>query len=191
MTSMNETNKPVQFEELANGLIELGGDGHPSEIHGYLCGLLCAGSRPSLKSWLVQVAEQLGDKTLDKQSEQLLTQLFNTTLEQLESGSLAATMLVPDDDDALELRTESLGVWCQTFISGFGQGLKKQDVSKMVEEVLRDFAEISLIEAAESTEDSEKLYMEVSEFVRMAWLSTFAEVNGLPEAKSDKGGTLH
>lgn len=194
MTAVNETVESVMFDELAECLTELGGEGHPSEIHGFLCGLLTAGSRLAGSNWLTQIAEQLGDKTLDQKSEDVLSRLFNNTLNGLEAGDFSVSMLLPDDDEALELRTESLGIWCQSFISGFGQGLGKCDVSEMVEEVLKDFAEISMIEATESSEESEKLYVEVSEYVRMAWLNTFTEVNAQPEqkaAQSDKGKTLH
>ena len=194
MTTVNETVGPILFDELADRLTELGGEGHPSEIHGFLCGLLTAGSKPAPRKWLEQVAEQLGDKTLDSRSEDVLNRLFNNTLNALEAGDFSISMLLPDDEDALEQRTESLGIWCQSFISGFGQGLGKRDVAEVVEEVLKDFAEISMIEATESNDESEKLYMEVSEYVRMAWLNTFIEVNAKPEqneSKSDKGKTLH
>ncbi len=67
----------------------------------------------------------------------------------------------------------------------------------MVEEVLRDFAEISLIETADESDETERLYIEVSEFVRLAWLNIVAEVCGLPETSSNEAGkqetpnTLH
>lgn len=164
---------PVSFDELADRLADLS---HPSEIHGYLCGLLSAGAQPDVQQWLKQLAEQKGDESFDETTLQLLSQLFLNTRHDLESGSLSATILLPDDEEGLGIRTESLGLWCQSFISGFGQGLESQQVSEMVEEVLRDFAEISLIETAEENEESEKLYVEVSEFVRLAWLNVFAEV---------------
>ena len=173
---------PVSFDELAS---HLAGQGHPSEVHGYLCGLFSAGAQPGVQPWLAQLAEQMGDQSFDEPTRQLLSQLFLHTQNELNAGSLAATLLLPDDDEALGLRTESLGIWCQSFVSGFGQGLQSRQVSEMVEEVLRDFAEISLIETAQESEESEKLYVEVSEFVRLAWLNVYAEVCGLPELSSD------
>ncbi|WP_066017074.1 UPF0149 family protein [Endozoicomonas atrinae] len=186
----------VSFDELAAQLAE---QSHPSEIHGYLCGLLSAGAHPDVQQWLGQLAEQMGDNSFDEHTKQLLSQLFLHTQDELTSGSLSATLFLPGDDESLGLRTQSLGVWCQSFISGFGQGLESRKVSDMVEEVLRDFAEISLIETAEENEESEKLYIEVSEFVRLAWLNVYAEVCGLPEGSSgdDRSGkkgaskTLH
>ena len=195
MTSTTETIKPVLFDELADCLTELGGDGHPSEIHGYLSGLFSSGSEPSEKKWLAQVAEQLGDKTLNAHSEEVLVRVYAGTQQQLESSEFSIQMLLPDDEESLAARTESLGIWCQSFISGFGQGLGKQDVSEVIEEILRDFAEISMIEPSEDSEESEKLYMEVSEFVRMAWLTVYTEVAGKPSPKQGSvlasGGTLH
>ncbi|USE37232.1 UPF0149 family protein [Endozoicomonas sp. SCSIO W0465] len=172
---------PVSFDELADLLAE---QSHPSEVHGYLCGLLSAGAHPDVKQWLEQLAEQIGDQSFDEHTKQLLSQLFWHTQDELSSGSLSVTLFLPGDDESLALRTQSMGLWCQSFISGFGQGLESRKVSEMVEEVLRDFAEISLIETAEENDESEKLYVEVSEFVRLAWLNVYAEVCGLPEDSS-------
>ena len=179
---------PISFDELTS---HLAGQSHPSEIHGYLCGLFSAGVQPGVEQWLAQLAEQLGDKSIDEPAKQLLSRLFVQTQNALDSGSLSAALLLPDDEEALGLRTESLGIWCQSFISGFGQGLESQQVSEMVEEVLRDFAEISLIETAQEGEESEKLYVEVSEFVRLAWLNVYAEVCGLPELADDDESSGH
>lgn len=195
MTSTNETLEPVLFDELADCLTELGGDGHPSEIHGYLSGLFSASSAPSVKKWLAQMMEQLGDKTLNAHCEEVFTRLYSITEQQLDEGQFCIQMLLPDDEESLAARTESLGVWCQSFISGFGQGLGKKDVGEVVEEILGDFAEISMIEPSEDSEESEKLYMEISEFVRMAWLTIYTEVckkSGPKQASAPAGGsTLH
>lgn len=168
---------PVSFDELAERLAD---HSHPSEIHGYLSGLLSAGAHPEVQQWLQQLAKHIGDKPFDEPTVQLLSRLFLHTLGELESGNLSATLLLPDDDETLGLRTQAIGIWCQSFISGFGQGLGSHQVSEMVEEVLRDFAEISLIETAEESDESEKLYIEVSEFVRLAWLNVYAEVCDVP-----------
>ncbi len=116
----------VSFDELADRLADQGGLSHPSEVHGYLCGLLSAGSQLSAQQWLQHLQEQMGDKTFDEPTAQLLSQLFAYTRSELESGSLSVTLFLPDDDEALGLRTEALGIWCQSFISGFGQGLENR-----------------------------------------------------------------
>ena len=194
MTSVTELAEPVAFDELADRMVELGSDGHPAEIHGYISGVLSAGGRPEVKKWLEQIAEQIGDKKLDDAMTRVLTRLYDNTLQQLEASDFSIQLLLPDDDESLAQRTESLGVWCQSFISGFGQGLSQQNVSEMVEDVLKDFAEISLIEATEEDEESEKLYMEISEFVRIAWLAVFNDIHDRPESNTEqagKGSTLH
>ncbi|OED42124.1 hypothetical protein ACH42_12470 [Endozoicomonas sp. (ex Bugula neritina AB1)] len=194
MTLATESIVPVAFDELADRMVELGGDGHPAEIHGYISGVLSAGGRPVMKTWLEQVAEQMGDKTLNDAMTEVLTRLYKSTLQQLEAGDFSIQVLLPDDDESLAQRTESLGTWCQSFISGFGQGLSQQNVSDMVEDVLKDFAEISLIEATEENEESEKLFVEVSEFVRMAWLAVFNDLHDKSEDDSStagKGSTIH
>ena len=184
MTFSPQTPVPVLFDELAQQLANW--HLHPSELHGYLCGLLSAASRIGEQQWLGQVADQVGEKSLDDATRQLLSQLFAYTQSELESGALSVTMLVPDDNERLCLRTEALGIWCQSFLSGFGQGLEGRKVSEMVEEVLRDFAQISLIEATEESEESEHLYMEVYEFVRLAWLNVAAEVASMTKKSKAK-----
>ena len=168
-----ELPEPVSYDDLAN---QLSGRINPAEIHGYLSGLLSAGQVPNERQWLNQLEEQVGDEGFDDGVRQLLCQLFSRTRRELESGDLGAELLLPDDDEALKLRTEALGIWCQSFISGFGQGLQDAQVSEMVGEVLRDLTEISLIEASGEDDESERLFMEVSEFVRLAWLNVYAEV---------------
>ena len=176
----------VTYDELAN---QLAGRIHPSEIHGYLCGLLSGGQVLNERQWLNQLEEQMGDDGFDDAVRQLLGQLFTRTQSELESGSFVAELLLPDDDDALDIRTEALGIWCQSFISGFGQGLQGALVSEMAEEVLRDLAEIALIEAADEGDESERLFIEVSEFVRLAWLNVYAEVGAGGQASEGPSGT--
>ncbi len=186
MTTFSLQGIPVLFDELADQLVSLGGDGHPSEIHGFLAGLFSAGSPPTCNQWQAQLAEQWGDKTINDSLAEMLTRLYSTMLGELENGDFSLQLLLPDDEDELAQRTEALGIWCQSFISGFGQGLQKQEVGDVVEDVLRDFGEISLIEAADDSEESEKLFMEVSEFVRMAWLTVYTDIHGRSENNSSK-----
>lgn len=182
--SFGESTASVSFNELSNQLLTLGEHFHPSEIHGNLCGLISSGGRPELQHWLRQLEEQLGgDKPFDEKAQQLLSQMYTNTIDDLESGNLATAIMLPEDDKTLVRRTEALGIWCQSFISGFGQGLGKKDVSEMVEEVLKDLAEISMIETDEEGEESEKLFVEVSEFVRLAWLNVFIEVCIQPDSQ--------
>ncbi len=166
---------PVRYDDLAS---QLAGRINPAEIHGYLCGLLSAGQVPGERQWLNQLGEQMGEGGIDDVLRQLLCQLLARTQHELESGDLGAPLLLPDDDETLEFRTEALGIWCQSFISGFGQGFQGIQVSDMAEEVLRDLGEISLIEASGEGDESERLFVEVSEFVRLAWLNVYAEMHG-------------
>ncbi|WP_257266975.1 YecA family protein [Endozoicomonas sp. ONNA2] len=89
---------PISFDELTS---HLAGLSHPSEIHGYLCGLFSAGVQPGVEQWLAQLAEQLGDKSIDEPAKQLLSRLFVQTQNALDSGSLSAALLLPDDEEAL------------------------------------------------------------------------------------------
>ena len=184
---------PVLFDELADKLVEMGGGSHPSELHGLLCGLFSGGNRPGVEAWFRQVSSLLGDETLDSTSEDLLSRMYHRTLQQLAETDFAIQLLLPDDDESLEQRAEALGTWCSGFLSGFGEGATGKALGENVEAVLRDFAEIAQIQdAIDDSEESEKDFMEVSEYVRMALLTVFAEINQEQGATENKEqATLH
>ncbi|MGI9274417.1 MAG: UPF0149 family protein [Endozoicomonas sp.] len=190
--AFNDLSKsPVQFDELADKLVEMGGGSHPSELHGLICGLFSGGSRPGVEAWLRQVSGLLGDETMDGMTEDMLTHLYQQTLEQLSETDFSIRLLMPDDDDALEQRAEALGIWCSAFLSGFGEGATGKVLGENVESVLRDFSEIAQIhESIDDSEESEKDFMEISEYVRMALLTVFSEVNQGERGKEAQA-TLH
>ncbi len=192
MTAFNSSEHQVTFDELADRLVELGCSNHPSEIHGLLCGQLAAGRRMDRKQWSVQVSELAGEKSLSEACSNTVNRLYDVTLEQLEASDFAISLLLPDDDETLGQRAEALGIWCESFLSGFGEGQAPRNLGDEVESVLRDFSEIAQIqEAIDEGEEGERDWLEVSEYVRMALLMVFSEVNGGKQDKPAASKTLH
>jgi uncharacterized protein len=93
-------------------------------------------------------------------------------LRALNDPDLGFDLLLPDEDEELELRAQGLGQWVDGFLGGLGQtprvgGLKP---SPETAEILRDFAQIARIEAEpepEASEASEQALAELSEYVRV------------------------
>ena len=192
MTNSDATFDVVAFDELADRLVEMGGGSHPSELHGILCGTFAAGSQPGVETWFWQVSGLLDNEELDSRFQDLLTKMYQGTLQQLDQSDFSIALLMPDDDDALEQRTEALGYWCQGFLSGFGEVIGSKTLSEEVEGVLSDFSEIAQIQPeADNSDESERFFIEVSEFVRMALITVFSEVTA--QEKTKKGGkkTIH
>ena len=182
----------VSFDELADSLVELGCSNHPSEIHGLLCGQLSAGLRWSESQWLKLVSELSGGKTLSNACKDLANRLYAITVEQLESPDFFLSLLLPDEEEEIQQRTEALGIWCQSFLSGFGEGAVRKPLGDEVEGVLRDFSEIALIQSAvDDSEDAERDLLEISEYVRVALMMVFTEINQQNKGSSEAPEKLH
>ena len=86
-------------------------------------------------------------------------QLYTVTLESLQDEEFLFHPLLPDDDDDIALRTESLASWCRGFLTGFAYRLPRGTRSGMAlspetGEVLRDIA--AMAEAAVDDKDLRK-----------------------------------
>ncbi|MGY8869477.1 MAG: UPF0149 family protein [Pseudomonadales bacterium] len=161
----------------------------PSELHGLLAGQLSSGARMVPDIWLSTVAELLELDGLTQETSKVgMVGLYQQTLGQMESFSLELSMLLPDDDATLAQRVESLGRWCQGFMTGFGYQGKQTDksLSDEAKDVLRDLSEISQVaNEVDDGEDSEADLMQLEEYVRMAVLMLFSECNLSSDAVSN------
>lgn len=146
-------------------------EGHPSftvsELHGVLAGMLCADRGLDCGQWLELLsANDVG--TLTPMERDLLTTLYDTTRDELTSPDFDFHLMLPDDEEPLPERARALGEWCRGFLYGFGERSGGPECSEESAEVLRDFADISRIEADDSTDQDEQDFVEVAEYVRMA-----------------------
>ena len=154
-----------EFEHIAESL-----DHHePSEVHGMLCGMLCADTKLDSDLWLEQIrAEGVED---DVAARDILLELYAATLSQLTDDSMGFRLLLPDEENSLSLRAESLGQWCEGFLSGLGLGGLDRDIAlpEEIHEFLSDLTNIARIgfdtDAADN--DDEEAYTEIVEYVRV------------------------
>jgi uncharacterized protein YgfB (UPF0149 family) len=140
-------------------------DASVAELHGAMTGLLCANVHSTYEQWVTAFfpdAEIPFDHTADAP----LRTLFATTQQELASGDLSFEPLLPDDEEPLPERAAALGHWCLGFLFGLGQTTGQRAWSSEAEELLKDFADISRLEAAEDTDDDND-YVEIAEFVRI------------------------
>lgn len=148
-----------------------------SELHGIICGYLCAGGARDeyILIWHLLGQEGKANKTMTDLIERMSQQIY----EQLDSPDFAFRMLLPNDDEELGIRIRALGNWCEGFISGFGGAYAKGDTSLRDEtrEVLHDFTAIADIDerSEDGTEKDENDFMEIVEYVRVAVCTVFAQ----------------
>tara|TARA_R110000772_G_scaffold63319_7_gene141931 strand:- start:2785 stop:3351 length:567 start_codon:yes stop_codon:yes gene_type:complete len=148
-----------------------------SELHGIICGQLCAGAQPgdAALSWRLLGQESKPNKLITD----LILRLQANIHEQLSAEDFSFQLLLPDEDEELSIRLHALGNWCEGFISGFGGAYAKGDSSLLEEtrEVLKDFTAIANVDDRqhEQSEHEEHDFMEVTEYVRMAACTVFIQ----------------
>ncbi len=137
-----------------------------AEMHGFVCGMLCANAG------------------MPENESPTLSMLYQETQRQLQQDftddAFMFTLLLPgDDSDAINQRAHALSEWCQGFLSGLGQAglsesaLKSDDVA----ELLQDIESISKVDVEnnQDTLEDELSYVELVEYVRMAVLNLYTD----------------
>ncbi len=180
---------------LEDGLFSVDAPMRAIEAHGVLCGMLCAQGATEVTSWLVHV---LGETTAGSEALQgvagMLTQMYQATLEQMNDSVAGFSLYLPDDDEPLEERIESLGLWCQGYLYGLAAGGVREDTGLPddTQELMRDILEISRVGQASLSEDDgesameqdEVAYAEVMEYVRMGVLLIYEELQPLQSSQT-------
>ncbi|CAH0992870.1 hypothetical protein SIN8267_03007 [Sinobacterium norvegicum] len=184
--------EPLDFDDVCDLLVELGSLVSAAEFHGSVSGMLAGcikdkkepdGGWPNFMAELIDVEYQANSL-----QQQELVEIGQTIANALTDESLSFGLLLPDEDHDVAIRIESLGHWCQGFLSGFAQsGITDPIIATWPDdarEALHDLAAIAQIGLDD--EDDPKLeadYLEVSEYVRLAALHVFLECAG----ESNKG----
>lgn len=180
------------FDWLANIYNSHSAINHPSELHGLLLGQLAGGERLEPEQWLEMVLEHMGIERLDTEKqahvEEDLAEFYEAVDQELEQDSSALVLLLPDDDYPLSERLESLGYWVRGFLEGVAlaasESLAKSNED--LQEILRDLIQISQLDSrVGESEEGEREFFEVCEYVRVGVLNLYAEFN---QPKVDAAG---
>ncbi len=169
-----------------------------TESHGALCGMLCAQGATEASQWMLYVlGEHEETSKLLQQTGKKLLQIHQISVEQMNDTDAEFELMLPDDDEPLEMRVEALGVWCQGFVYGLAVGGITEDtvLPEDSKELIRDILEISragyvadneaeLATDEEDSEEDEVAFMEVSEYVRMGILLIYEEVQPLQSSQT-------
>jgi uncharacterized protein YgfB (UPF0149 family) len=155
-----------------------------AELHGGVCGALCAGGTAAARRWL---SESLDDAELGAPAAALaddLEELISTSSKMLEDDELKFEPLLPSDDSPLAEQVDALAVWCQGFLSGVGSATPANARSAVegdaLGEILRDFAEISRAglgdDEAEGQVEADFALAQIHEYVRVSVQLAFEEL---------------
>ncbi len=166
-----------------------------AELHGGLCGVICASGRDAATSWLAELLDDCGGDmdTLSLLASRL-EDLGDETWQSLSGLSMEFFPLLPDDDARIDQRAEALALWCHGFLAGLvigGIDLAggTTALSAELSELVSDFAQISQAGADSDEMGDEELgdnsLMELIEFVRVGTQYVFEElVAGGPKPRT-------
>ena len=176
------------FDQLADIYWRLGGMQSPSQLHGYLVGLLSAGGELASDAWLEQAAQYIDAvEAPDSADSRALVALYEATHQRLSAGEMELQLLLPDDAAEVSQRIDSIAQWCEGYIAGFARQGKvvqrqqgQQQYSADVSETLSDIAAISQVGLSNDDEDPvrrEQDIFEISEYLRLAAITVYLECN--------------
>ncbi len=192
----------MDFEHYCRAFTVAGLTTNPAELQAVLCGRLCGGQQLADKK-VLEVAAELLDASASSIAaiESDVLQLYKDTAEQLEDGNTVFELLLPDDDESLHERIETLSHWCQNYLSGLGQSGLSGDapLAEDVSEAMRDLAAIAMADSGHGDdeldpyvssidEQDEVSFFELVEYVRVAVTLIYAEIKLLSDTS---GKTIH
>ena len=190
---------PLDYHSLRDSLAQAGAVVALAELHGGVCGALCAGGAPAAAYWLEDCLE---DQELDVTAEldASLANIVAASSRMLEEGEFEFEPLLPGDDAAIEEQVQGLALWCHGFVTGLGanapelaaRGARAPDGGEpgVIAEVVGDFTEISRAglgeDEAEAPDQAGFALAELREFVRAGVQMVFEELGPRRQAAQDK-----
>ncbi len=193
------TNEPattiLDYDTLRDSLRDAGAVVTLAELHGGMCGALCAGGAPAAARWLEDclVDQQL---TATGELNASLGEVVAATWRMLEGRELKFEPLLPDDDAPLEEQVQALALWCHGFVAGLGASAP--ELAKLsraggaegtVTEVINDFTQISRADfrddEAAGQDQPDFALAQLHEYVRAAVQIVFEDLAGRRAAARD------
>jgi hypothetical protein len=184
----------LDYDRLRDSLADSGAVVALAELHGGICGALCAGGAATAQRWLAQcLADDLPAATTAAIADDL-EELIAASERMLADDELKFEPLLPDDDAPLDEQVQALALWCQGFLGGVGAAAPRLAqpgaASEALAEILRDFAEISRAGLSEDEAAGENqpdfALAEIHEYVRVSVAVVFEEL-GAERAAGARG----
>jgi uncharacterized protein YgfB (UPF0149 family) len=175
------------FDELEQALRALNAGLSAADLHGSLCGYLCAGGQGVERFLDAMSLRELMHADADAGARSAVARLFQRSGSDLDDDQFVFEPLLPDSERPLSERTDALLQWCQGFVGGLGLGgfADEKRLSTDGREVLHDLVEIagSCVSHDRDEEVDETALTELIEFARVGAMLLrldLREVSALP-----------
>lgn len=184
------------YQQLHEALSDAGVAIAAAELHGGLCGTLCAGGDAAARAWVERCLD--GSRGAPEELEALrgrLVALERRIRASLEDDELSFEPCLPGDDERIDRRVDALALWCHGFLAGLGLGGIDLDADAgsapaELNEVVGDLAEISkaTVDPGEADSEDDFAFAELAEYVRVGVQYVYEVLNDAPGTRR---GTLH
>ena len=156
----------MDYQQINEILEQFDADMDASEAHGVATGMLCVEPRGAAGNWLTE----LFGNSIDNDDLEPLTALFEATRQLLTdaSHSFAFDLLLPDDDETLNVQAEAMRDWCQGFLFGVGYSQGQSAWPGDSGEVMRDLVEVTKMDCDNIGDEDADDLMEIHEYLRAA-----------------------
>jgi len=150
-----------------------------SELHGVMCGYLCAGASPAGEAYLRTLTiNKRGDSA--RIAAQALFNVYTVSQQKMDEDNFSFEFLLPDDEQSISIRAQAFSEWCKGFTQSMllvgvhpEQLFDEESQDAFVH--LEEFSELDY-ESLQVNEEDEKALVEVSEYARMAVLRLYWDI---------------
>lgn len=171
---MTDLDALYSWEHWSDFLYRLGAISTPADLQGFASGLLAGGDPLEPEQWRTMAEEfmDLPEPLTDLESKEAMGAYAVLAKQSLSDLDYSFRLFLPDDAVSLTQRAEAIGQWCQSFLNGFGMSETSDDsLDEDGKDMLTSLAAVAQIDSElEESDDNEKLYAELCEFVRVAAL---------------------
>ncbi len=186
----------LDFEAVDQALSRAETGINASESHGSLCGLLCAPQPFDAQTWLLHTLIATDSENASvAETRALLERLAESAVHQLNDADYSFTLLLPDDEHALQTRTLAVSQWCQGFLEGLrlAQVAHPETLPGDAGEVMGDIMEIAKAARfqVDDSNENEADYAELVEFLRAGIRLVYEELHATPKPSKSDRALLH
>ena len=153
-----------------------------AECHGLATGIICVtDDTNSAFTALFDLfpSDEINHPAMEE-AKSTLEILCEITKSQLSDTNFAFQLLLPNDECSLAVRSTAVSQWCQSFISGLGEGGVKfeSDYAQELQEIISDLIAIGQVDTQEITDTEEEVvaFTELVEYVRVAAITIYTDL---------------
>ena len=183
------------YSALQQLLVKTGTEVSAATVHGIWCGRLAAGDNLSSPAWWSFTLRVMGrGQAVENKMSVAFKAVARFADENLQRDGFEFEPWLPADSTECRVRIAALSEWCQGFIEGLISvlGRKLASASDDTKEMVKDLLDIGEVDTDVSgTEEDEKQFYELTEYVKVAVLNIWHDYAPRITAVTPKQPTLH